>query len=206
MIIAFEGTDKMGKETQSKMLAERIKFNHKSYPTDGPCGREVVRRMTIPLDPEINRELAGGDIDSEKIARMYLFAADFTTNPPAGNVVCDRYIDSFRIHAIAHEVGLGICGMLDGVMEEPDLVFLLEGHPEKILKERTRGTWKTHELDIEFQRRIFKAYSESSYMKRNNVIRINADRDRDVIHREIMEKYHEFDKSGGAPKLSLYSN
>ena len=185
LLIAFEGLDQSGKETQAHRLAERLEaLGHHvrlaSFPDySTPIGREIGRALRdeheYPADvmqllyianryerkPELAAWLAGGDI-----------------------VLCDRYLASSV--AYGETQGLDAAWLADTQrhLPLPDLTILLDIAPATAVARKALGRDR-YERDLELLTRVRESYRRQADAQ--GWARLDGERGKDDLARNIFE-------------------
>jgi dTMP kinase len=160
-LIVFEGLDKSGKETQSKLLIEYLRSKgfdavYADEPTsENPIGRMIKRWL-------FNEE----NIECGKAITL-LYTADryehlkknIIPNLESGKiVVLDRYYYSTMAYEKAlYGVDLGWIKEMNKFVQKPDLVIFIDTDPEECIK---RAQAKDRHEKLELLRKVKKVYDE----------------------------------------------
>jgi dTMP kinase len=193
LLIAFEGLDQSGKQTQAELLRDRLV----------EAGR-LVRLLSFPaydtaIGSEIERALRGDrDYGSDVmqllyVANRYEWKPQIARELARGTVlVCDRYLSSSVAYGEAQ--GLDRAWLIDvqKYLPQPDLTVLLDIEPEVSARRKTTDRDR-YERDLALLARV-----RTSYLHQVSAgwIRIDADRDRDAVAAEVwagVEKLLTFD-------------
>jgi dTMP kinase len=158
MLIAFEGLDQSGKETQARHLRERLE-------QEGRGVRAVsFPDYATPVGQEIQRAL-GGDRDYAPDVMQLLHVANRTEYKHrlelwvAGGdiVICDRY----RASSIAYGEAQGLDGAwLDDIQRHlpaADMTLLLDIAPETAVRRKAAGRDR-YERDLDLLARVRQSY------------------------------------------------
>jgi dTMP kinase len=182
LLIAFEGLDQSGKQTQAEFLRDRLKAEgHKvrllSFPDYGTSiGEEIARALQGERDygPDVMQLLY--------VANRYERKDEILRWLDGGLIlICDRY----RASSVAYGEAMGLDGAwladMQKYLPEPDITFLLDIAPEISARRKTSDRDK-FERDLEML-----AHVRDSYIRQSNKgwIRIDADRDRKAVAAEI---------------------
>jgi dTMP kinase len=182
LLIAFEGLDQSGKQTQAELLRDRLKAEgHKvrllSFPDYGTSiGEEIARALQGERDygPDVMQLLY--------VANRYERKDEILRWLDGGLIlICDRY----RASSVAYGEAMGLDGAwladMQKYLPEPDITFLLDIAPEISARRKTSDRDK-FERDLEML-----AHVRDSYIRQSNKgwIRIDADRDRKAVAAEI---------------------
>jgi dTMP kinase len=182
LLIAFEGLDQSGKQTQAELLRDRL-----------TAGGRTVRLLSFPdystvIGAEIGRALRGErDYGPDVmqvlyVANRYEHKKEILRDTEAGAiVVCDRYLASSVAYGEAH--GLDGAWLVDiqKYLPQPDVTFLLDIPPEVSARRKTRERDR-YERDLMLLARV-----RDSYLRQAAAgwVRLDADRDRDALSAEV---------------------
>jgi dTMP kinase len=186
MLIAFEGLDQSGKETQARHLRARLeqdgyKVRSASFPD-----------YHTPIGQELQKALAG-DRDFGREAMQLLYVANRFEYKPrlemwlaAGDVViCDRY----RASSIAYGEAQGLePAWLDDIqrhLPRADVTVLLDIAPETAVA-RKRSNRDKYERDLTLLGRVRESYRRQS--AQDGWIFIDAERSRDEVGQTVMRE------------------
>jgi dTMP kinase len=184
LLIAFEGLDQSGKQTQAERLRDRLTA----------LGRSV-RLMsfpdyTTPIGTEIGRALRGerewgADVmQLLYVANRYEWKAEIDRERAAGTIlVCDRY----RASSVAYGEAQGLDGAwlaeIQKYLPQPDVTFLLDIPPDVSARRKTADRDK-YERDLALLARV-----RDSYLRQSAAgwVRLDADRDREAVAQDIFD-------------------
>jgi dTMP kinase len=184
LLIAFEGLDQSGKQTQADRLRDALTER----------GR-LVRLLSFPayetaLGMEIERALRGTrDYSAEVmqllyIANRYEHKRQIEEDTARGTVlVCDRYLAS----SVAYGEAQGLDGAwlteIQKNLPQPDLTFLLDIAPEVSARRKTQDRDR-YERDLALLGRVRDSYLGQA--KRNSWVVLDANRDRDAVASDVL--------------------
>jgi dTMP kinase len=183
MLIAFEGLDQSGKETQARMLVGSLRGQ----------GRRV-ETLSFPdyhtsIGREIGEALAGRREYGPDVMQLLYIANRFEHKPrildwqAAGAVViCDRYLASSI--AYGESQGLDPVWLADAqrFLPQPDLTVVLDIAPE-ISAARKQTNRDRYERDMPLLTRVRDSYRRQASQAGWHLI--DADRSKDVVAAEI---------------------
>jgi dTMP kinase len=182
LLIAFEGLDQSGKQTQAERLRDRLVEHDRlvrllSFPAyDTPIGEEIGRglRGEHEYGPDVMQLLY--------IANRYELKPAIERELTRGTIlICDRYLESSIVYGEAF--GLDPVWLRDTqrYLPQPDLTFLLDIAPEVSARRKTTDRDK-YERDLDLLGRV-----RASYLRQmsDQWIRLEADRDRHELAEEI---------------------
>lgn len=188
MFITLEGIDRSGKTTQARLLADAIGALLLREPGGTEAGeriRELLADPGLELGPMGELLLFGA-------ARAELVRREIRPALEAGNdVVCDRFTDStLAYQGAARGLGRETVERLNRIATGglvPDLTLLLRIDPEPAF-ERDRGREDRFEKEgLELQRAVAAAYDEIARGEPQRVVVVDAGRDVDAVHADVME-------------------
>jgi dTMP kinase len=194
VFITFEGIDRSGKSTQARMLAEAlgevlgegvVLVREPGGTPESERIRELVKDHGSRFSP-ISETLLFGAARAELIERVVRPAlADGKV------VVCDRYIDStVAYQGGARGVGIDRVEELNDWITDglwPDLTLLLEVKPA-VASDRSAVEVDRLEAEGEpLQRAVAAAYEELAARHPERYVRIDAAREPEAVHSEVLE-------------------
>ena len=192
LLIAFEGLDQSGKQTQAELLRDRLT-------ADG----RTVRLLSFPdydtvIGAEIGRALRGErDYGADVmqllyVANRYEWKKEIARATTAGEIlVCDRYLASSVAYGEAQ--GLDPAWLLDiqKYLPQPGLTVLLDIPPDVSARRKTADRDR-YERDLALLARVRESYLRQATSAEATAARapsrwerIDADRDRDVVAAEV---------------------
>ena len=183
MLIAFEGLDQSGKETQSRRFRDRLRSaNHKarvvSFPDYGTSiGEEIARALQGERDygPDVmqllyvaNRYERKPDIDRWQLADITL--------------LCDRYVASSIAYGEAQGLDVAWLVSMQRFLPKPDLTVLLDIAPETALKRKATGRDRyeqDHALQVGVRESYLRQAADPSWL------RVDGERPPDDVAEEV---------------------
>jgi dTMP kinase len=182
LLIAFEGLDQSGKQTQAELLRDHLKA----------AGRKV-RLLSFPdygtsIGEEIARALQGERDYGPDVMQLLYIANRYERRPEMQEwldggliLICDRY----RASSVAYGEAFGLDGawLTDAqkYLPIPDITFLLDIAPETSARRKTSDRDK-FERDLQLLSRV-----RDSYLRQADAgwVMIDADRDRASVGRDV---------------------
>jgi dTMP kinase len=185
LLIAFEGLDQSGKETQSQRLAEGLTR----------LGRRVRQASfpdyATPIGREIGRALQGEHEYPPAVMQLLYIANRYERKPElagwiaAGDVVlCDRYLASSV--AYGETQGLDGAWLLDTQrhLPQPDLTILLDIAPATAVARKAVGRDR-YERDLALLTRVRESYRRQG--RAHGWVSFDGERPKDDLAREILD-------------------
>lgn len=162
MLIAFEGLDQSGKQTQAELLTTALRGR----------GREVLPLAFPAYDTAIGEEIARalrGERNHTADVMQLLYVANRCEFRPriaealarSAVVVCDRYLASSVAYGEAQGLDPAWLTSIQQVLPQPDLTFLLDIAPEDSLA-RKRESRDCYERDLALLARVRQSYHRQS--------------------------------------------
>ena len=186
-LVAFEGLDQSGKQTQAERLCERLIA----------AGR-TVRLLSFPdydtvIGGEIGRALQGERHYGPDVMQLLYVANRYEWKPEIVRateqgtvVVCDRYLASSIAYGEAQGLDPAWLMAMQQYLPQPDITVLLDIPPEASAR-RKQAERDKYERDLLLLARVRKSYLRQGGQ---GWIRLNADRDRDAVTADVWAAVH----------------
>ena len=181
LLIAFEGLDQSGKQTQAELLRDHLTAK----------GR-TVRLLSFPdydtvIGAELGRALRGerhygADVmQLLYVANRYEYKGHIVEALEAGTIlVCDRYLASSVAYGEAHGLDRAWLVEIQKYLPQPDVTILLDIPPEASAR-RKRTDRDRYEQDLALLGRVRDSYLRQAA----GWVRIDADRERDAVAADV---------------------
>lgn len=186
ILVAFEGLDQSGKETQAARLRERFAQAGRtvralSFPDYGtPIGREI----RAALDGE--RQFAPDTLQLLYIANRHEYREAIEGWLAAGDVVvCDRYRASSIAYGDAQGLDAGWLRDTQRHLPEPAVIFLLDIAPEEAVRRKAHGRDK-FERDLPLLSRVRESYRRQAAAEGWEVV--DGARSKDDIAADVLSR------------------
>ena len=182
--IVVEGIDQSGKETQSRLLVNQLRWDgHRTEKLSYPIytsfsGREIASflegkrsypHQVLHMLYSMNRW------ESLDKIRQLLRDSDY--------LIVDRYYPSNLAYGIARGLDEGWLRSLDRGLPEPDKIILVDTSVEASFERKTSGR-DVHERDRMFLKNVRRAYLNLA--KRGNWIVVNGDRSLAEVNEDLL--------------------
>jgi dTMP kinase len=183
-LIAFEGLDQSGKETQAQRLASRLR-------ADG----HRVEIASFPdyhtsIGAEIGRALAGEREYTPDVMQLLYVANRYERKPEmagwleAGAVVlCDRYLASSIAYGETQGLDAAWLTVVQRHLPQPDLTLLLDIAPETAVARKASGRDR-YERDLALLTRVRASYQRQA--GEGSWARLDGERSKDAIAEDVL--------------------
>jgi dTMP kinase len=182
LLIAFEGLDQSGKQTQAELLRDRLTSRGRS-----------VRLLSFPdyqtaIGIEIGRGLRGERDYGPDVMQLLYVANRYEKKPEivrekeAGTILlCDRYLASSVAYGEAHGLDGAWLKEMQKHLPQPDITFLLDIPPDVSARRKTEDRDK-YERDLSLLARV-----RDSYLRQAQAgwVRLDATRERDAVAADV---------------------
>jgi dTMP kinase len=182
LLIAFEGLDQSGKQTQAELLRDRVVDAGRlvrllSFPAyDTPIGTEIGRAL------QGDREYGPDVMQLLYVANRYEWKPQIEFELGRGTIlICDRYLAS----SVAYGEAQGLDAMwlteMQKYLPQPDVTFLLDINPD-VSARRKKADRDKYERDLALLGRV-----RSSYMRQAAAgwSVIDANREREAVATDV---------------------
>jgi len=185
-LIAFEGLDQSGKETQAARLRAALEAaGHRvealTFPDDD-----------TPIGKEIRAELASGHRWQPDVMQLLYVANRHERKPlilewlAAGAVVvCDRYLASSVAYGEAFGLDAGWLVDIQRHLPQPDLTLLLDIAPETAVARKQHGRDR-FERDVALLGRVRESYHRQAAVTAN-WLRVDGEQAKDAVAAAVSE-------------------
>jgi dTMP kinase len=184
LLIAFEGLDQSGKETQAQVLGERLRQQGRgvrflSFPD-----------YTTPIGEELARALRGERAYGPDVMQLLFIANRYEHRPGIERwladgltVICDRYRASSVAYGEAHGLDPAWLDDLQRSLPQPDLTILLDIAPDTALGRKTANRDR-YERDLAMLGRVRESYRRQA--ARPGWVRIDGERSRTAVAADVL--------------------
>ena len=182
LLIAFEGLDQSGKQTQAELLRDRLIAGGRyvkllSFPDYGtPIGEEIERALRGA------RNYAPDVMQLLYVANRYEWRTEIEKQRNEGTIlICDRYLASSVAYGEAQGLDQAWLLEIQRYLPQPDITFLLDIAPEVSAKRKTVDRDR-YERDLALLGRVRESYLRQAA---NGWVRLSADRDRALVAADV---------------------
>jgi dTMP kinase len=183
-LIAFEGLDQSGKETQALRLRDRfrargVRAEYVTFP-----------EYTTSIGQEIRRGLHGERSYGPDVMQLLFIANRYERKPHIAellasgvHVVCDRYLASSVAYGEGHGLDPTWLQEMQKFLPQPALTILLDINPERAARRKTFGRDR-YERDIALLGRVRESYLRQA--RQPSWVRVDGDRDKDAVSVDVV--------------------
>ena len=182
LLVAFEGLDQSGKQTQAELLRDRLTDRQRD-----------VRLFSFPdydtaIGAEIGHALAG-ERSYESDAMQLLYVANryewkqrmLDARASGTILLCDRYLASSVAYGEGEGLDAAWLAEIQKYLPQPDLTILLDMSPDESARRKSAGRDK-YERDLGLLARVRDSYLRQAA---SGWVRIDAERPREVVAAEV---------------------
>jgi len=184
LLVAFEGLDQSGKQTQAELLRDRLTAAHRSvlllsFPDYGtPIGEEIERALRGA------RNYAADVMQLLYVANRYEWRTEIEKRRNDGTIlICDRYLASSVAYGEAQGLDPAWLLEIQRHLPQPDITFLLDIAPDVSARRKTADRDR-YERDLALLGRVRESYLRQAG---NGWVRLSADRDRSAVAADVHE-------------------
>jgi dTMP kinase len=184
MLIAFEGLDQSGKQTQAELLRDRLKQGgHKARLVSFPdyatsIGEEIARAL------QGEREYGPDVMQLLYVANRYERKADLQRWLDGGLIlVCDRYMASSIAYGEAQGLEPGWLADVQKFLPPAALTILLDISPETAVQRKAVDRDR-YERDLAMQARVRDSYHRQAAA--NQWVVLDGERSKDAIAADVL--------------------
>src|SRR5581483_9510652 len=182
-LIAFEGLDQSGKQTQAELLRDRLKAEGRkarlvSFPDYGTnIGEEIARAL------QGEREYGPDVMQLLYVANRYERKPDLQRWLDAGLVlVCDRYLASSIAYGEAQGLDPAWLAEVQKFLPPPSLTIMLDIAPETAVQRKAVDRDR-YERDLAMQGRVRESYRRQA--REQDWIVLDGERDKAAIAADV---------------------
>ena len=182
VLIAFEGLDQSGKETQAQLLRDRLRKNGNksrvvSFPDYGTSiGEEIARAL------QGERDYPSDVMQLLYVVNRYERRSDLERWLTGGLVIiCDRYVASSIAYGTAQALDPAWLTDIQRFLPEPNLTVLLDIKPETAARRKAVGRDR-YERDLALLGRVRKSYLEQL---QETWVRVDGEQSKEDVAEEV---------------------
>jgi dTMP kinase len=184
LLIAFEGLDQSGKQTQAERLKAQVELRgRKAVLLDFPDYKTSIGQ-------EIHDALHGAREYGPDVMQLLYVANRYEKKPQMDKglaegtiIICDRYLASSIAYGEAHGLDGGWLHEVQRYLPPPDLTILLDIAPETAAGRKTTNRDK-YERDLALLSRVRGSYRRQA--EAAGWLRLDGERPRDAVAADVL--------------------
>ncbi|HEY3884199.1 MAG TPA: dTMP kinase [Vicinamibacterales bacterium] len=184
MLIAFEGLDQSGKQTQAERLQAHVQGSGRSAHLIG------FPEYDTAIGKEIYEGLHGGRDYGPDVMQILYVANRYEKKPQIAGwlrggavVICDRYIASSVAYGEAHGLDSAWLTEIQRFLPRPDLTVLLDIAPDDAVRRKASDRDK-YERDLALLSRVRRSYLRQADAE--GWLRLDGARPKDVVAADVI--------------------
>jgi dTMP kinase len=184
LLIAFEGLDQSGKQTQAERVRDRVTALGRecrllSFPDyETPIGIEISKAL------HGERDYAPDVMQLMYVANRYEKRAGIRKALEAGAlIVCDRYLASSIAYGEAQGLDPAWLRDIQRYLPQPDLTILLDIAPETAVKRKSANRDR-YERDLALPSRVRESYRRQA--AEGGWLRLDGERPREAVSADVI--------------------
>jgi dTMP kinase len=184
VLIAFEGLDQSGKQTQAERLKAEVEKRGRT------CVLLDFPSYETHIGKEIDEGLHGGRDYGPDVMQLLYVANRYEKKPQIERllaegtiVVCDRYLASSIAYGEAHGLDGGWLRDIQRCLPAPTLTILLDIAPETAAGRKTTNRDK-YERDLALLSRVRESYHRQAQAP--DWLRLDGERDKDAVAADVI--------------------
>jgi dTMP kinase len=183
LLVAFEGLDQSGKQTQAERLRDWLTSAGRSVRLHSFPDYETVIGAEIGRALRGERDYTADVMQLLYVANRYEWKGEILRAKEAGTViVCDRYLASSIAYGEAHGLDGEWLTEIQKYLPQPDVTFLLDIAPEVSARRKTVDRDK-YERDLALLARVRESYLRQA--SRPGWVRLDAARSPDSVAEDV---------------------
>jgi dTMP kinase len=184
LLVAFEGLDQSGKQTQAELLRDRLTAAGRSVRLLSFPDYETVIGAEIGRALRGERDYAADVMQLLYVANRYEWKGKIVQDTHAGTiVVCDRYLASSIAYGEAQGLDVEWLTEIQKYLPQPDITFLLDIPPEVSARRKTEDRDK-YERDLSLLARVRDSYLRQA---QSGWVRLDATRGPTAIAADVWQ-------------------
>ena len=184
LLIAFEGLDQSGKQTQAERVRDQVIARGRE------CRLLSFPDYTTAIGAEIGKALHGEREYGADVMQLLYVANRYERSPDVTRwlaegtvVVCDRYVASSIAYGEAQGLDSQWLTDVQRFLPQPDLTILLDIAPETAVQRKTTGRDR-YERDLALLSRVRDSYRRQA--EQSGWLRLDGERPRDAVSSDVL--------------------
>jgi dTMP kinase len=185
LLVAFEGLDQSGKETQAELLREHVTAAGRD------CRLLSFPDYDTPIGREISRALQGEHEYGADVMQLLYVANRYEKRPAMEQwlrdgivLLCDRYTASSVAYGEAQGLDARWLGEIQRFLPPPDITILLDIAPDTAVRRKATGRDR-YERDLALLSRVRQSYAWQATLP--GWVRLDGERSKDDISADVID-------------------
>jgi len=184
LLIAFEGLDQSGKQTQAELVSEHVRARGRE------CRLLSFPDYATPIGSEISKALHGEREYGPDVRQLMYVANRYEKRSEMADalqhgvvLVCDRYLASSIAYGEAQGLDAAWLCDIQRHLPRPDLTILLDIAPETAVQRKASGRDR-YERDLTLLSRVRQSYQRQT--THDGWLRLNGERPREAVSADVV--------------------
>jgi len=184
LLIAFEGLDQSGKQTQAELVSEHVRARGRE------CRLLSFPDYATPIGSEISKALHGEREYGPDVMQLMYVANRYEKRSEMADalqhgvvLVCDRYLASSIAYGEAQGLDAAWLCDIQRHLPRPDLTILLDIAPETAVQRKASGRDR-YERDLTLLSRVRQSYQRQT--THDGWLRLNGERPREAVSADVV--------------------
>jgi dTMP kinase len=184
LLIAFEGLDQSGKQTQAELVSEHVRARGRE------CRLLSFPDYATPIGSEISKALHGEREYGPDVMQLMYVANRYEKRIEMADalqhgvvLVCDRYLASSIAYGEAQGLDAAWLCDIQRHLPRPDLTILLDIAPETAVQRKASGRDR-YERDLTLLSRVRQSYQRQT--THDGWLRLNGERPREAVSADVV--------------------
>lgn len=184
LLVAFEGLDQSGKQTQAELLRDHIVANGRE------CRLLSFPDYATPIGHELSRALQGQHEYGPDVMQLLYVANRYEKRPQMEQwlrdgvvLLCDRYLASSVAYGEAQGLEPRWLFEIQRFLPPPDVTILLDIAPDTAVQRKASGRDR-YERDLALLSRVRESYARQATMP--GWVTLDGERQKDVVSSDVI--------------------
>lgn len=184
LLVAFEGLDQSGKQTQAELLRDYVVGNGRD------CRLISFPDYATPIGHELSRALQGQHEYAADVMQLLYVANRYEKRLQMEEwlrqgvvLLCDRYVASSVAYGEAQGLDARWLGEIQRFLPPPDVTILLDIAPDTAVQRKSTGRDR-YERDLALLSRVRESYLRQAEMPA--WVQLDGERPKDAVSRDVV--------------------
>ncbi len=184
LLVAFEGLDQSGKQTQAELLRDHVVANGRE------CRLLSFPDYETPIGHELSRALQGQHAYGADVMQLLYVANRYEKRPQMERwlrdgivLLCDRYVASSVAYGEAQGLEPRWLFEIQRFLPPPDVTILLDIAPDTAVERKASGRDR-YERDLALLSRVRESYARQSMLP--GWVKLDGERPKDAVSTDVI--------------------